>query len=125
MKNISIIIALALLGSVAQSEVMNSVCTTAKGTQVLLTYDSWFNNGPKLISLTIGGTDMSSRLLNNRFGTTGGKPTFTLTNFPTTGKSAYFSIYGSGSTYTVDSQTHPLNCSTTPAVAKKAVDNSF
>lgn len=128
MKKISIIVATVLLGSMAKAEIMNSVCTTAKGTQLLLTYDNWTDNGPKLISLTIGGKDMRPQLLNNRFGTTGGKPTFTLSNFPQQGKSAYFSIYGAGSKYIVGSETIPLDCSTKPAEEKPAKsddDNSF
>ncbi len=91
-----------ILSNVASADVITLDCKTEKQTSVVLVYDNWSkeSNKPELVSLTIAGQDMSGRLEGNRFGTSGGRPIFGLTDFPQAGMMTRFNMYASG-TYTV------------------------
>ncbi len=117
---------------VAQAGVITTmVCKTEKGTELKLIYDNYSElvKGSELISLTIAGDDMSERLQNDHFGTTGGRPSFAVTEFPTAGKHTSFTISKAG-TYTVykngsySGEEHNLSCEDKTPKAEKE-DSSF
>ena len=41
MKNVFLLSVMVLMASIAQAEVMNMTCTTAKGTELKLNYDNY------------------------------------------------------------------------------------
>lgn len=126
MKSIlSILVSALLFSNISQAVVMTLNCTTEKGTELNLTYD---NYPAQLISLKIAGKDLSSQL-SGRFGTTDGRPNFTLSDFPQAGLNTHFNVYATG-TYTVmkagsfSGQDYAIKCTVIAPEAKK-VDNSF
>ena len=103
MKSLLSLIALTIgFSTVTKAEMMTLDCKTEKGTSLVLVYDSGSNatNKPEMISLSVAGQDMTNRLEGGRFGTSGGRPTFGLTDFPQAGLTTRFNMYSTG-TYTV------------------------
>lgn len=121
MKNVILLSAMILISSVSQAEVMLMTCTTAKGTELKLKYDNYspVTSKAEIISLSIGGKDMKPQM-DGQFGTSGGKPTFRLVNFPSAGQKTSFSLWGPNSKYFVDGKENPINCTAVPEVAKPA-----
>lgn len=103
MKSVLSLLALTVgFSAVTNAEVITLDCKTEKSTSVVLVYDNYSKatNQAELISIKIAGQEMSSQLENNRFGTSGGRPNFGITNFPQAGLNTRFNMYGTG-TYTV------------------------
>ena len=103
MKSILTILAVTfVITAISQASVITLDCRTEKSTSVVLKYDDYSKakQGAELISLKIAGTEMGGQLENNRFGTSGGRPTFGILDFPKVGLTTRFNIYSTG-TYTV------------------------
>ncbi len=131
MKSIISVLATTLLFSnYASSAVMGLNCKTDKGTELNLVYDNYSSatNRAELISIKVAGKDLTSQI-SGRFGTSGGRPYFTLSNFPKVGLDTHFNMYTTG-TYTVakagsmSGDTYSITCSVV-SPESKPVDNSF
>jgi hypothetical protein len=103
MKPIFTLLALTMgFTAISQASVVTLNCRTEKSTSLILVYDDYSKakQGAELISLKIAGREMGGQLENNHFGTSGGRPTFGILDFPQAGLTTRFNIYSTG-TYTV------------------------
>lgn len=92
MKKTFLTLAIVASSLAAQAKVYTYNCTTAKGTEVVIVFE---NASRSLMSLKIGGKDMTSQASN--VSSSAGAPTFTLTGFPNPNQITNFNLSNSPS----------------------------